>query len=132
MATYQKRKVCIDCGFRRVIWSNGRCKDCAGRVSAKIKQQFFTDQKKADMDFYWDCWNHRENDKCQSCGDMIYTPQTFNFHHLLEKSKYPLLRYDPANIAIVCWQCHNQIHTMSGRIICFDDRIAELKQKVEN
>ena len=132
MAIARKKKKCIQCGKMRLIWSHGRCSHCAARASALVNMEMKKEQHKADLDLYMDKWLHRLEDRCEACGAMIFEPQTFNFHHLLEKSKYPLLRYDPDNIAIVCWQCHDQIHRMSGRITCFDNRIAELKQMIEN
>jgi 5-methylcytosine-specific restriction endonuclease McrA len=81
-----------------------------------------------------DVWLARESNKCMNpdCTNQISEPHTYNFHHLLEKSKYPLLRYDPANIVILCWRCHDQMHLMRGKITSFDMQIEELKQKMLN
>jgi hypothetical protein len=134
MAIRQKPKECIECHRMRLIFSHGRCKKCATTASVRVKSQMFRERKQDDIDFYMDVWLNRTSNKCQAvgCENIIHEPQLFNFHHLLEKSKFPLLRYDPDNIAILCWQCHNQIHTKPGIITCFERRIIELRQRIEN
>jgi 5-methylcytosine-specific restriction endonuclease McrA len=101
-------------------------------ATARVNQALWQEQKKADVDFYMDKWLSRTSDLCEVCGAVIHQPHTWNFHHLLPKAKYPLLRYDIDNVAIVCLQCHDQMHLMSGRITSFDNRIEELKQRIEN
>lgn len=50
-----------------------------------------------------------EEKKCQSCSRRIYgPPKPLYFDHLLEKNKYPELRYEKLNIFVVCGDCHHK------------------------
>lgn len=62
-----------------------------------------------DREFYMNIWNKRKR-KCEVCGVPFFTeePRTYNFDHLLEKSKYPHLRHEEKNIALVCFFCHGK------------------------
>lgn len=61
-----------------------------------------------DKDFYLEIWKEREH-ICESCGVHLSSePLTIYFDHLLEKSKYPELRHEKANILLVCLECHDK------------------------
>jgi 5-methylcytosine-specific restriction endonuclease McrA len=52
----------------------------------------------------WETRNHR----CEICGKHLGNePRSYMFDHLLEKSKYEFLEYEPDNIALVCLECHD-------------------------
>jgi 5-methylcytosine-specific restriction endonuclease McrA len=56
--------------------------------------------------FYWDKYKPHN---CANCG--IYLgkePKTYMFDHLLEKSKYPELKYEELNICYLCLNCHDR------------------------
>lgn len=45
--------------------------------------------------------------KCQSCGKQLHAPPaTYNFDHLIEKSKRPDLAMVKDNIFLCCFDCH--------------------------
>lgn len=65
------------------------------------------EQREKDIAFYLGIWNSRER-KCVGCDQYLYGEiSTGYFDHLLPKSKYPELRYEVHNIAVVCLQCHS-------------------------
>jgi len=65
---------------------------------------------------------------CQNCGCKLpKEPQTFMFHHLLEKRNYPELRHIPENIMILCLQCHSKAETN----IDFAPKIKERRLQAE-
>jgi 5-methylcytosine-specific restriction endonuclease McrA len=46
---------------------------------------------------------------CQSCGSHLGNKfKNWNFHHLLPKAKYPQFRHEPANIMLLCLECHSR------------------------
>lgn len=64
--------------------------------------------KEKDTEMYLTIWKTRAH-ICISClkylGD---TPKSYNFDHILEKSKYPNLRHIKDNIALLCFECHEK------------------------
>jgi len=71
---------------------------------------------KLDRQFYVEVWEASPH-ICQNCGCKLpQVPSTFNFHHLLPKSKYPQFRYTPENIMILCADCHSQAETNESRL----------------
>lgn len=59
-----------------------------------------------DAEFYKQIWSSRIH-VCQCCGQKLYEVSNANFDHLLEKGKYPDLRYEAENIALICLECHD-------------------------
>jgi hypothetical protein len=63
-----------------------------------------------DMLFYLtEIWE-KQTPICFETGMIITEPKTFNFHHLLEKAKYPQYRHKRWNIVLVTWETHDQVH----------------------
>ena len=51
-------------------------------------------------------WRKRPH-VCIICGAGLGSePHSYNFDHILEKSKYPELKFEEQNIALVCLDCH--------------------------
>lgn len=58
--------------------------------------------------FFMDIWKERKHN-CESCGKWLgKEPLSTFFDHLLEKSKYPLLRFEEKNIFLCCFECHSK------------------------
>ena len=70
----------------------------------KLKEEM----RKLDIEFYMSLWKKRCH-FCYSCLiELPNTPSTYNFDHLLEKSKFPELRHVDWNIGLLCLDCHNK------------------------
>jgi len=63
----------------------------------------------SDMNaFFLQVWNGRKEHKCENCGKWLGNePLSYMFDHLLEKSKFPELKYEEENIMLVCLECHD-------------------------
>jgi 5-methylcytosine-specific restriction endonuclease McrA len=58
--------------------------------------------------FFLQIWNKRKKHDCENCGKWLGSePLSYMFDHLLEKSKYPDLKYEEDNIMLVCLECHD-------------------------
>ena len=81
---------------------------------SKKRAKLIEDQKKtleADKEFYKEIYLASPH-WCQNCECKLpKEPQTFMFHHLLEKRNYPQFRYTPENIMILCLMCHSKAET---------------------
>ena len=66
---------------------------------------------------------------CQNCNTKLpKEPQTFMFHHLLEKRNYPQFRHTYENIMVLCLTCHSKAETN----IDFAPKIKERRLQAEN
>lgn len=71
------------------------------KVSQKVKQ---TEEM---FHFFKDVWKERKHE-CYNCGKWLGNePLSYMFDHVLEKSKYPELRLERENIALMCLECHD-------------------------
>jgi 5-methylcytosine-specific restriction endonuclease McrA len=58
--------------------------------------------------FFLQVWNKKQKHECENCGKWLGNePLSYMFDHLLEKSKYPELKYTEENIMLVCLECHD-------------------------
>lgn len=70
-------------------------------------------QKEAEQglimrEFFLYFWKTRPIHNCENCGKWLGSePLSYMFDHLLEKSKYPELKYEPINICYLCLECHD-------------------------
>lgn len=83
------------------------------KISEKRKRQIENDKAtlERDKEFYREIYAASPH-KCQNCDCKLpKEPQTFMFHHLLEKRNYPQYRYIPENIMILCLECHSKAET---------------------
>jgi len=70
------------------------------------KKKAREEQHNLDKAFYMSIWESRPH-YCVSCNKYLGSePSTYNFDHILEKAKYPELRYEKNNIGLLCLQCH--------------------------
>lgn len=52
-------------------------------------------------------WKKRPH-RCENCDAYLGSePLSYMFDHVLEKSKYPDLRYEEENICMLCLDCHS-------------------------
>lgn len=63
----------------------------------------------SDMNaFFLQIWNKKKQHDCENCGKWLgKEPLSYMFDHLLEKSKFPELKYEEENIMLVCLECHD-------------------------
>lgn len=66
-----------------------------------------------DKTFYMEVWRTR-SPYCECCGEPLYEPYLYMFHHILEKrdkkgryDDYSMYRHCLWNIMLLCWQCHD-------------------------
>lgn len=55
---------------------------------------------------------------CEVCRVAIAEAKAGNFSHILPKGTYPERRLDPANIALLCLDCHNAWHNKPRAVLC--------------
>jgi len=64
------------------------------------------EQSEKDQLFYQSIWNKKSH-RCEVCGCSLGNEmKSYMFDHLLEKSIYPELRYEEANIVLICFKDH--------------------------
>lgn len=77
--------------------------------------------------FFLSIWRKR-SPYCAICGRYLgREPLSYMFDHILEKSKYPALKYEESNIVLVCLDCHDK----KSRGFT-NDKYEELIKKVKN
>ncbi len=65
---------------------------------------------------------------CENCGRGLGNePLSYMFDHLLEKSKYPELKCEEANIILVCLECHD-LKTRGFLSDKYRERIEKVKE----
>jgi len=58
-------------------------------------------------DFFLSIWSKKSHN-CENCKKWLGNePLSYMFDHLLEKSRYPELKYEEENIMLVCLECHD-------------------------
>lgn len=87
------------------------------KVKSPEEKKEQQDQYNADWEFYKKIWDSRwcTNERpvgwwhiCESCKQQIWGElKSLYIDHILEKSVFPQLRYEPDNIAILCTDCHS-------------------------
>jgi 5-methylcytosine-specific restriction endonuclease McrA len=82
-------------------------------------------------DFFLGIWEKRKKHDCENCGEWLgKEPFSYMFDHLLEKSKYPELKFEEDNIMLVCLKCHDE-KTRGFASDYVKNRINIVKQKYE-
>lgn len=98
---------CFKCKSRKPLPSSGR-----GLTSKKssllCKKLDKSPSKFLEMrQFFLSIWKKRPH-RCENCDIYLGSePLSYMFDHVLEKSKYPDLRYEEENICILCLDCHS-------------------------
>jgi hypothetical protein len=82
--------------------------------SSNMNGKSFTKAPKKDnervvmqREFFLSIWKKRLH-RCENCDAYLGSePLSYMFDHVLEKSKYPDLRYEEENICMLCLDCHS-------------------------
>lgn len=79
------------------------------KTSSKFVKKLDNTRNISDMrEFFLQVWKKHKIHNCENCGKWLGNePLSYMFDHLLEKSKYPELKYEEENIMLVCLQCHD-------------------------
>ncbi len=108
-------KTCSIEGCNNRIWSKGLCKNHISKKPLKSVRSHALSSKTNDnerdviqmRDFFMQVWKNRSHN-CENCGKRLGNePLSYMFDHLLEKSKYPQLKYEEENICMMCLECHD-------------------------
>ena len=95
------------------------------RVKDKVPDRQINDMKK----FFLQFWKENKEHTCENCRTWLGPePLTYMFDHVLEKSKYPDLAFEPENIMYLCLQCHDT-KTRGHIFPVTEERINYLKTK---
>ena len=84
----------------------------------KLLKKSYTAKKKAEAakshrDFYNQVWQKNPH-KCFECGAIVSQFHSRHIHHVIEKhwqGNYLCSLDQFENGVILCWNCHNQVHT---------------------
>jgi len=94
----------------------------------KPKNEDNVQQIQQMRDFFLSIWKRRLHN-CENCGKWLGNePLSYMFDHLLEKSKYPELKYEKENIMLVCLECHDN-KTRGNLTNLFKEKIKIIKDK---
>ena len=70
------------------------------------KEKFGGNNAEGNAKFYAYCLRHKPL-VCENCGVPIRHPSATNVSHILTRGAHPEMAFDPRNINILCWECHN-------------------------
>lgn len=98
---------CFKCKTRKPLPSSGRGLT-SKKSSIMSKKLDKSSSKFLDMrQFFLSIWNKRPH-RCENCNSYLGNePLSYMFDHVLEKSKYPDLKYEEENICMLCLDCHS-------------------------
>ena len=107
-------------------------KPLARSKGSKVVKNASSDGFISDMNvFFLQIWNKRKKHDCENCGKWLGNePLSYMFDHLLEKSKYPELKYEEDNICLLCLNCHDD-KTRSNLTDLIRAKIEEVKKKFD-
>jgi len=110
-------------------WSKGLCKNHTPRkhlpkngggltnrmsvISSKksnfVHNDGYNQQLSEMKKFFMQYWMENKEHTCENCRTWLGPePLTYMFDHVLEKSKYPELAFEPENIMYLCLTCHSK------------------------
>ena len=100
------------------------------KVMSEPRKKKIMQQAKSDAAFYTGLQFARIH-VCWKCKDYLGEQlSNYNFHHILEKAKYPQFRYEPKNIILLCLHHHSECHQSKGKPEWYKDLIEETKKKL--
>lgn len=93
---------------RKPLPSSGRGLTSKKMVNSSNKAPHSNnDGYKLQRDMFLSIWKKKSH-KCENCDTYLGSePLSYMFDHVLEKSKYPDLRYEEENICMLCLDCHS-------------------------
>lgn len=98
---------CFKCKPRKPL-SSGKGLTSKMSVISNIKaKNVHNDGHNQQREMFINIWNKRSH-RCENCDTHLGSePLSYMFDHILEKSKYPDLRYEEENICMLCLDCHS-------------------------
>lgn len=84
-------------------------KKLSSKSSKKLEKSEHVIRQISEMqEFFLHIWNKSNVHTCENCGKWLgKEPLSYMFDHVLEKSKYPELKYKEENIMLLCLECHD-------------------------
>lgn len=80
----------------------------ASRTPLKTKKVNDEVQISQMRQLFLSVWSKRVHN-CENCGRWLgKEPFSYMFDHILEKSKYPELKFEENNISLLCLECHDE------------------------
>lgn len=75
--------------------------------SSNKSSQSNNDGYKLQREMFLNIWKKKPH-RCENCNSYLGSePLSYMFDHVLEKSKYPDLKYEEENICMLCLDCHS-------------------------
>lgn len=73
----------------------------------EIQRELFGKSASGNQKFYRYCLEHKPM-VCEECKKPIRNPSAVNVSHILSRGAHPECRFDPRNINILCFECHQK------------------------
>ena len=107
-------KTCSVTGCNNPVWGKGVCAKHAPKTPLKKTAWNITCVNDSlplyitlRDEFFMSIWRKRRH-VCEHCGKYLgKEPLSYMFDHILEKNKYPDLKYEEENIWLTCLECHD-------------------------
>lgn len=73
----------------------------------EIQRELFGKSASENQKFYRYCLEHKPM-VCEECKKPIRNPSAVNVSHILSRGAHPECRFDPRNVNILCFECHQK------------------------
>ena len=99
---------CFQHKSRKPLPSSGRgLTSKMSGISCNKAKNVHNDGHIIQREMFLNIWKKRTH-RCENCDVHLGSePLSYMFDHVLEKSKYPDLRYEEENICMLCLDCHS-------------------------
>ena len=99
----------------QILRKDSRYKKYSKERNNKFRKQHLLDEDTPFDDLYYFSREVRIRDghKCIICGKTRHLTS----HHLFNKAKYPLLKYNINNGVSLCFNCHIELHKLNDIIV---------------
>ena len=78
------------------------------QLRVEIQNELFGKKSpKNHRKFYIWCWDNKSNHHCENCGAYLKDYNATNVSHIISKGANPYMMYDPRNVNILCFWCHD-------------------------
>ena len=137
----RKKKICHECKKDKIIFSKGRCQECARKtypktvkrvqsVYPKVRVGKTFPKKTGELEIFKQIWEEREH-FCYVCNSPLYVFDVWNFAHLLSNKSYPAFRLYKPCIQLLCRDHHSEYDTRGTIDKPEFDKLNELKQQLK-
>jgi 5-methylcytosine-specific restriction endonuclease McrA len=76
-------------------------------LPSRSSHKLIVEEPQTMKEFFVSIWKLR-NHTCENCNKRLGNePLSYMFDHILEKSKYPILKFEDSNIMMLCLNCHD-------------------------